>query len=592
VGWGRRGGVDWLGPPPARCLPDAFSFFSNLSPPIHHTHQSQQQGQPARRARNAFLKDNFAPIEAETHVTDLAPTHGALPPALDGAFARIGPNPEPARITGDYHWFDGDGCVHAVRIKGGKASYASHFVRTARRAAEEGAGHALYTKFGDHRGGWALAHMALGALRRLTGARPGRDAGEGTANTALEFLAGRLLALHEGDLPYALQILCDGLVETLGRARLAAPPADGKGAASAAPTKPLTSLTAHPKKDADGFYAISYRLDAQPFVRYVGLDPATGSVVWDTPVHTRGPVMMHDFAITQHHAILLDVPLVFTPEKMVGSGSSMPFTFDKARGTRFGVMPKRGGCADPVWCELDGPGVMIFHVANAHAVDEHTILLYACAFDDFDLDLDGKLAREARVEGAPDHYARLCEIRLDTRTRTATRRPLCPFPGDFPRVPAALVGREARFAYVATMDPASPVPLFTGVAKVDLKKAGAPAKAVAGHIQHGPHRYGGECAFVPDPARKGEDAGFLVTYVHDESPAARAASPDGRGVSELVVYDAQKMGGTPVARVPLPARVPYGFHVHHMNEAEFRSQVGRPWGVDGGDGGGVVAREE
>lgn len=42
--------------------------------------------------------------------------------------------------------------------------------------------------------------------------------GLGTANTALAFHAGRLLALHEGDLPYALRIACSGLVETVGRA--------------------------------------------------------------------------------------------------------------------------------------------------------------------------------------------------------------------------------------------------------------------------------------------------------------------------------------------------------------------------------------
>lgn len=39
----------------------------------------------------------------------------------------------------------------------------------------------------------------------------------GTANTALAFHAGRLLALQEADLPYSLRIACSGLVETVGR---------------------------------------------------------------------------------------------------------------------------------------------------------------------------------------------------------------------------------------------------------------------------------------------------------------------------------------------------------------------------------------
>lgn len=42
--------------------------------------------------------------------------------------------------------------------------------------------------------------------------------GLGTANTALAYHAGRVLALHEGDLPYGLRIACNGLVETVERA--------------------------------------------------------------------------------------------------------------------------------------------------------------------------------------------------------------------------------------------------------------------------------------------------------------------------------------------------------------------------------------
>lgn len=41
--------------------------------------------------------------------------------------------------------------------------------------------------------------------------------GKGRGNTALVFHANRLLALHESDLPYALRIACNGLIETLGR---------------------------------------------------------------------------------------------------------------------------------------------------------------------------------------------------------------------------------------------------------------------------------------------------------------------------------------------------------------------------------------
>lgn len=49
-----------------------------------------------------------------------------------------------------------------------------------------------------------LWHAGLAELRRKVGVTP-RGEGEGTANTALVYHAKQLLALHEGDLPYAVR---------------------------------------------------------------------------------------------------------------------------------------------------------------------------------------------------------------------------------------------------------------------------------------------------------------------------------------------------------------------------------------------------
>lgn len=59
------------------------------------------QGQAARRKKNLYLQGNFAPV-TETEGTDLEVV-GHLPKAIDGVYARNGPNPV-LPITGDYHW--------------------------------------------------------------------------------------------------------------------------------------------------------------------------------------------------------------------------------------------------------------------------------------------------------------------------------------------------------------------------------------------------------------------------------------------------------------------------------------------------------
>ena len=50
------------------------------------------------------------------------------------------------KTTGDYHWFDGDGMLHACRIKGGSVTYCNKFVDTFKLAQEKQAGAAVFQK--------------------------------------------------------------------------------------------------------------------------------------------------------------------------------------------------------------------------------------------------------------------------------------------------------------------------------------------------------------------------------------------------------------------------------------------------------------
>ena len=69
-------------------------------------------------------------------------------------------------------------------------------------------------------------------------------------------------------------------------------------------------------------------------------------------------------------------------------------------------------------------------------------------------------------------------------------------------------------------------------------------------FDHGPGRAAGEPVFVGKADHPEEDAGWLMTYVHDL----------GKGTAEFVVMDAQDLGRGYVASVKLTQRVPFGFH--------------------------------
>ena len=83
-------------------------------------------------ARNQYLEGNFAPVDQELTVTDLAVT-GTIPKDLNGRYMRNGPNPISAVDPETYHWFTGTGMVHGVQLGGGRAGwYRNRWVQIGR----------------------------------------------------------------------------------------------------------------------------------------------------------------------------------------------------------------------------------------------------------------------------------------------------------------------------------------------------------------------------------------------------------------------------------------------------------------------------
>ncbi len=93
---------------------------------------------------NPYLAGNFAPVRSEDdYDLDVA---GEIPPGLRGAFYRNGPNPQ-FEPRGHYHWFTGDGMIHAFFVEGGKVAYRNRYVRTPKWQLEHAAGRALFGGF-------------------------------------------------------------------------------------------------------------------------------------------------------------------------------------------------------------------------------------------------------------------------------------------------------------------------------------------------------------------------------------------------------------------------------------------------------------
>ena len=76
-------------------------------------------------------------------------------------------------------------------------------------------------------------------------------------------------------------------------------------------------------------------------------------------------------------------------------------------------------------------------------------------------------------------------------------------------------------------------------------------------FDHGVGRAAGEPVFVSREGSTAEDDGWLITFVHDQTNDS----------TEFVVMDAQDFSRDYVARVPLPQRVPFGFHGNWVSDS-------------------------
>ena len=136
---------------------------------------------------NPYLAGNFAPLSTEDDFAEL-PLEGALPPELAGTLYRNGPNPQFPPRDDNYHWFLGDGMLHAFHIANGKVSYRNRFIRTPKWQVEHDAGKALF-------GSWGNPMTTDPSVMGHEG---------GVANTNILWHAGKLLALEEAHEPFAV----------------------------------------------------------------------------------------------------------------------------------------------------------------------------------------------------------------------------------------------------------------------------------------------------------------------------------------------------------------------------------------------------
>lgn len=456
-------------------------------------------------------RSNLAPIPFEADAPFLK-VIGELPRELNGTLYRNGPNPQFA--SPGAHWFVGDGMLHAFHLENGRASYRNRWVRTPKWLAEHDAGRALFGGFG----------------RKLPDA-PADVIDGGVANTNIISHAGRLLALEEAHLPTEIE---PGTLTTRGTCNF--------GGRLAGP------FTAHPKVDPVTGELVFFGYNAAgPLTAALSLGSidASGKVNRFTRFEAPYASMVHDFIVTENHALFPVLPLTGSMERAMKGRP--PYAWEPEKGAYVGVMKRTGDAKDIVWFRAQT--CYVFHVMNAWE-DGSRIIADVMQFEEAPL--------FPHPDGTPTDpeksRARLCRWTFDLAANTDSfqQRYLDDLTGEFPRVDDRRAGRKTSHGWYACANPRSPTfGALSGVVHVD----GA-GKRLGNYLLPA-----GDTISEPVFVERGRDAaegdGWLLAVVW------RARE----NRSDLAVFNATDVEGGPVALVQLGHRVPDGFHGNWVGAA-------------------------
>ncbi len=456
---------------------------------------------------NKYLEGNYGPIEDERRV-DFGDMEviGEVPADLDGVYVRNGPNNHHAPL-GNYHRYDGDGMLHAVHFKDGRASYRNKWIKTSAFGEEDLAGRALW-------GGM------LDARREDRPDMPLKD----TSNTDVVMHAGKIVTMwYMSGIPYLVDPVT---LETAGPADLT-----GKGA---------QKISAHSKTDEanDDFVFFDYGREF-PYM-HQGVVDTNGKLTSFTPIELPGPRMPHDMWISHKHTVLHDLPLIWDEEAY--RHGRVKLRFEESWPARFGVIPRHGAAEQLRWYEFEP--CYILHTINAWEEGDW-LHLTGCRIQPF-TDAQGRpdLQSILTIMGRHQLNARLYKWSINLATG-ATKEGILDekWNAEFPTWKNAAMGEHMKYAYCAEIK-TDPIIHFTGLLKFDMDSGESQ------YYSEGEGYTYSEAPFAPASNATAEDHGYVVSMV-------RSANAER---SEVHIFDARNIPDGPVCKLVLPCRIPEGFH--------------------------------
>ncbi len=467
-----------------------------------------------------YLQGAWTPLLEEVNAADMRVLEGRIPQDIDGVYLRNTQNPV-YRSIGRYHPFDGDGMVHMVQFRDGKASYRNRFIATKGLRAEQEAGHRLWAGLMEDprlstRPGWG-AHGAI------------KDA----SSTDVVVHAGRALTSYyqcgEGYRMDPFTLEQQGIP----------------------PWSPLDGISAHMKVDESNGEMLFFNYSKYPPYMHYGVVDRHDQLVHYVPIPLPGPRLPHDMAYTEHYAILNDFPLYWDPE-LLKQGRHV-VKFHPEQPSRFAIIPRRGQSSEIRWFEA--VPTFVLHWLNAYEEGDEIVLDGYFEDEPEPKNFDGAPKGYERMMSYLDQYkmgTHLHRWRFNLATGKTTEQRLDERILEFGMFNQRYATRRYRYAYSAVQVPGWF--LFHGYVKHDLHTG------ESWEIRLPEGQFASEAPFAPRIGARDEDDGYLVTFITNENTQR----------SEALLIDCKRFADGPVCRIELPHKLCSGTHSCWASGADIR----------------------
>jgi carotenoid cleavage dioxygenase-like enzyme len=445
--------------------------------------------------------------------TQLPIIAGKIPEGLRGTLYRNGAARLQRGGVSVGHWFDGDGAILAVHFTDAGATGVYRYVQTAGYQEETAAGKYLYGNYGM---------TAPGPIWNQW-QKPVKNA----ANTSVLALPEQLLALWEGDNPYALDL------ETL----------ETKGLNNLGGLTKGQPYSAHPKVDYQTGEIFNFGMTpGLNAILHIYKSDFTGRIIQQAKFTLAGFPIIHDFVLAGQYLIFLApaVRLNIWPVLFGVSSYSDSLTWQPEKGNQIIVIDRENlslvsrGETEP-WFQ--------WHFSNGYVDDSGNVIVDFAKYDDFQTN---EYLREVAT-GETHTFAKTSLTRVKLNPQTGKVQEIATLLNrtcEFPHVPAKNVGKFCRYSYMSIFREGTDTEgeILNSIARFDHENGNLI------EANFGENFYPSEPLYIEDTQNSQQS--WVLTVVYDGNTDS----------SEVWIFDGDRLNEEPVCQLGLPSVIPHSFH--------------------------------